>query len=195
MIYASRTVKAAAVVIATLFVTPAIAYPEFQAYAQKHSGMGVSCAMCHISPDGPEGAGPGQIGGLDASAQQQLNEARASFEPGHKVSSPILNAFGNDIVRQLGRKKVIELKQSPADLATALDQKSDLDDDGAPDAREYLDGTHPLSKSSGNPWLLASHNLKKHWFSIVMVFLATISILYGLRNIHRALEIKPSSDL
>lgn len=165
-------------------------YPEFQAYSQKNSGMGVSCAMCHVSPDGPEGAGHGQIGGLSKEEMQKLSEARGAFEPGAIVESPILNAFGNEMVRQLGKKKLIELKAKPEQLGVALDPAGDMDDDGVPDAREYNEGTHPLHKTSGNPWLLFWHNLKRHPFPLTMVILATALMLYGLKNLHMALEIR-----
>lgn len=166
------------------------AYPEYQAFSQKNSGMGVSCAMCHVSPDGPEGAGHGQIGGLSKEEMQKLNEARGAFEPGTIVESPILNAFGNEMIRQLGKKKLIELKAKPEELAAALDPASDLDDDGVPDAREFNEGTHPLHKTSGNPWLLFWHNLKRHPFPLTMVIVATALMLYGLKNLHMALEIR-----
>lgn len=179
---------AAAAALACLLAAPAGAFPEFQAWSQKNSGMGVSCAMCHVHPDGPEGAGHGQIGGLSPEAMRLLNEARQAFEPGRKVHSPILNQFGNSMVEQLGRKKILELKRRPEELAAALDQKSDLDQDGVPDAREYREGTHPLRKSSGNPWILFLHNFRRHLFPVVMVTLATVCLLWGFRNLHLALE-------
>ena len=40
----------------------------------------------------------GQIGSLTAAEMAELNRARTAFEPGQKVQSPILNAFGNRVM-------------------------------------------------------------------------------------------------
>ncbi|MBX7244477.1 MAG: hypothetical protein K1X53_03205 [Candidatus Sumerlaeaceae bacterium] len=163
-------------------------YPEFQKYSQSHSGRTVSCGMCHASPDGPEGTAPGQIGSLNKEGQQLLNEARAAFEPGKKVKSPILNDFGDKIIQTIGRKKVIELRRHPEEMSTALGNTSDLDNDGIPDSREFEDGTHPLHATSGSPWLLFKRNVANNIFHIVMMILATAAGLYGLHNLQLGLE-------
>ena len=43
---------------------PALAYPEFEAYVEKVSGMPVNCSLCHTHPDGPEGLNRDEIGSL-----------------------------------------------------------------------------------------------------------------------------------
>ena len=164
------------------------AYPEFQVFVQKTSGRNVNCAMCHVHPDGPDGLKPGQVGSLDAEGLERLSRARAAFQPGEKVESPILNEFGDHIINTLGKQLFLELRQEPQNLGEALGIDSDLDDDGVPDAREYLMGTHPLDAQSGAPLRLFLHNLNLYRFHIVMMALATGTGLFGLNNLLHGLE-------
>lgn len=164
----------------------AIAYPEFQRSIQARSGRTVNCAMCHTHPDGPEGTGPGQIGGLPPEELARLNQARGAFEPGQDVDSPILNEFGDSIVRSAGKRRVLETRGHAEELAAALDPTSDLDGDGIPDAREYLDGTHPLERMNGDPWLLFVTGLRRNAFHVGMIVVATALGIYGLASLLRA---------
>lgn len=183
----AKRVLALAVLCAAL---PGVAwaYPEFQGYVKEHSGRNVNCALCHSHPDGPEGLKPGQIGSFDAAAMERLGKARAAFEPGQEVHSPILNEFGNDIIRQLGKQRFLQLRQEPGKLAESLDQASDLDSDGIPDATEYLAGTLVTDATHGDPWTLFHINLRRYWFPILMSALATAAGLYGLNNFVRGFE-------
>lgn len=175
-----------AVALVMWTASSASAYPEFQRYSQKVSGRYVNCAMCHVNPDGPIGMKPGQIGSLTPKQLKQLNKARAAFEPGQNVTSPILNAFGNSILRKLGKKKILELRLHPEQLAGAYGYESDLDGDGIPDAREFLDGTDPVDAQSGSPWLLFKHNVWKNLFpALSLLAAATLLGLYGLNNLLR----------
>lgn len=160
-------------------------YSEFQAYIQKHSGTPVNCAMCHSNSNGPEGAAPGQIGALSARELEKLSLARMAFQPQPNVDNPILNPFGNSIIAQLGKTKFIELKRTPEKLSNLLNQTQDLDADGIPDVTELNDGTHPINPHSGNPWKLFIHNASKHFFHILMITIATLIMMYGLRNLLR----------
>lgn len=162
---------------------PVAAYPQYQQYAQKHSGRNVDCAMCHRNHDGPQGVRPGQIGSLTSLQKARYQQEQTALEPGTHVDSPILNDFGNRIIEALGRIKVIELSSHPEQLAPALGSASDLDGDGIPDAREYLDGTNPLDAQSGPPWRLFLINLSRQRFTIFMTFLVTIFGIYGLNNL------------
>lgn len=172
----------------------ALAYPEFQKFSQTNSGRVTNCAMCHVHPDGPDGAGHGQIGSLDAAGLERLGRARAAFEPGQDVDSPILNGFGNTVIRSVGKSKVLEFRSRPADLAAALDPASDLDADGIPDAREFLEGTHPLQSGSGDPWSLFVTNLRRSGFHVGAILLASVLTMFGLANLlrgwHAAAEAK-----
>jgi len=159
------------------------AYPEFQVYVAESTGRTVNCAMCHSNSDGPEGTGPGQIGRLNPAELERLGHARSAFQPGQEVDSPILNAFGNHIVTSIGKEKFVELKAAPAHLAELLPPDSDLDHDGIPDAREYLDGTHPVNRNDGNPILLFKHNFRTNFSSIILTLAATISGVWGIGHL------------
>lgn len=181
----SLACKQCSVLIAALLggALCASAYPEFQSFVVQHSKRPVNCAMCHTHADGPEGTAPGQIGRLNAEEQQRLGMARAAFTPGQNVDSPILNAFGNHIVKSLGKQKFMEIKLAPAQLAELLPVDSDLDKDGIPDVREYLNGTHPVNRHDGHPWLLFKHNFQKSLPQIVLTLVATVAGLWGLGHL------------
>ncbi len=161
------------------------AYPEFQQHIVKTARRPVNCALCHTHADGPEGTAPGQIGHLTQAEQAELVRARGAFEPGQKVNSPILNGFGNHIINALGKKRFLETRLAPAQLAEALPKDSDLDHDGIPDAQEYVAGTHPLLESDGNPWLLFRANFARNSTQILLTLAATIVGLWGLGHLLR----------
>jgi len=177
---------AAGIMLWLLVERPARGYAEFQQYLVKNSRRPVNCAFCHSHSDGPEGTAAGQIGHLTAAEQAELVRARGAFEPGQKVSSPILNGFGNHIIHALGKRRFLELRQAPAQLAEALPQDSDLDQDGIADAREYRDGTHPLLRSDGNPWLIFRFNFANNLPQILLTLTATVLGLWGLGHLLRA---------
>jgi len=170
--------------------TAATAHSEFQAFVRKNSGRPVDCAMCHVHSNGPEGTGPGQIGSLTPEEMSRLNLARAAFDAGANVDSPILNEFGDLLLQRVGKKRILELRSAPAELAHDIGFESDLDQDGVPDAREYLDGTHPLIASDGDPWTLFLHNLRRHGFHLVMICIATAVTLYGLVNLLQGFAVR-----
>lgn len=164
-------------------VRPAPAYPEFQAFVVQKTKRPINCAMCHAHADGPEGAASGQIGRLNPAELERLGRARAAMEPGQSVDSPILNSFGNHIIKSIGKTKFAELKTAPGALAELLPQDSDLDHDGIPDAREYLDGTHPVNRHDGNPWLLFIHNFNTNLTAILLTLAATVAGMWGLKHL------------
>ena len=165
------------------FAPAARAYPEFQAQIAKGAGRPVNCALCHANPDGPDGTSYGQIGRLNPEEMERLNRARKAIEPGVEVKSPILNEFGNELVRSLGMRRLLELKLNPAALPDAIDPKSDMDRDGIPDAEELRDATHPLKKEDGRPWRLFTHNVRKNLWTIFLAAVATAAGLYGLAQL------------
>jgi hypothetical protein len=183
-----RTIPAAilAAALAAALSAPraALAYPELETWVEQTSGRYVNCALCHTHPDGPEGVKPGQIRSLDAAELERLNRARAAFEPGQDVDSPILNDFGDHIMERLGKRRFLEIRTTdPGELADALGYDSDLDGDGIPDATEYREGTHPLDARHGAPLRLLGMNLARHWFDILMIALATVFGLFGLNHL------------
>ena len=165
-----------------VYITTAWAHPEFQRYSKEVSGRSINCAMCHLHSDGPEGIKPGQIGSLNQEELNALGLARQAFNPGSGVRSPILNEFGNLILNDLGKEKIIALKQNPEFLAQAMSKTSDLDGDGITDVEEFLDGTNSLNSLDGHPWKLFRNNLGKNWFHILMITMATGLGMYGLYN-------------
>lgn len=184
--------------IASVFLlgssSPALAYPQYQAFVEKNSGRGVNCAMCHSNGDGPTGDGAGQVGGLTAEERKQLEEAHATLEPGKKVNNPLLNRFGNEIVSKLGRTKVIQLMSNPKQLANELGNKSDLDQDGIPDSVEYLDGTDPLNKFHGNPWRLLLVNLNRYKLHILLAGLAVACLNFGFSHILKGFSLSAKEE-
>jgi len=185
---------AAAALFGLVACGSASAYPEFQKYSQTRSGRTVNCAMCHANPDGPDGAGAGQIGGLKPDELERLNKARAAFEPGQPVDSPILNAFGSHIIQSIGKTRFLEMRSHPEELALALGDGSDIDGDGVPDAQEYVEGTNPLDAANGNPWRLFVHNLSRYRFHVVMILAATVVTIFGLANILRGAHASTEVD-
>ncbi len=165
------------------FVAPADGYPQFQTFVEKHSHRMSDCSMCHTNSSGPTGDGPGQIGGLSTQDLERLSKARAAMEPGQEVDSPILNEFGNRIIRSMGRKEFLQLISTPERLAPALGNKSDLDGDGIPDAVEYLDGTDPLNKSHGDPLWLFLVNVNRYKEHIVLLVVACALLNWGLSSL------------
>ncbi len=180
--------------LTVVFSTTVFAHPEFQRYSKSVSGRSVNCAMCHTHSDGPEGIKPDQIGSLSQEGLNALGLARQAYKPGWGGKSPILNEFGNLILNDLGKEKILMLKQKPELLAEALSKTSDLDDDGITDAQEYKDGTHPLNSMDGNPWKLFKNNLIKNRFHILMIILATGTGLFGLYNTILWLSIKTGKE-
>ena len=172
-----------------LAAAPALAYPEFEVWSEKSSGKFIDCAMCHSNAEGPEGVKPGQIRSLSREELDRLSEARAAFEPGVAIDSPILNPFGDRIIEKLGRKKFLEIRASgPGQLVALYGMDSDLDGDGIPDAREFVEGTSPVDSRSGHPWSLFATNVRRSWLDILMTILATLAGLYGLNKLLRWFE-------
>lgn len=159
------------------------AYSQFQQFSQKHSGRNTDCSMCHRNHEGPDGPRPGQIGSLTAEQKALYEQEQEAFDPGQDVDSPLLNEFGNHMVKVLGRLQIIELAKAPEKMPAALGFESDLDHDGIPDAQEFLDGTDPLDAQSGAPWKLLGRNLKRNGFHLAMTLLVTAFGIYGLNHL------------
>ena len=172
-----------AFVVACALAPFAWGYPEFQQYVQKTSGRTVNCALCHSHPDGPEGLKPGQIGSLTKEELDLLGRARAAFEPGQNVDNPILNAFGDSIIKKLGKTKFLQIRLHPEELPAALGTDSDLDRDGVSDSAEFIAGTDALDEGSGPPAKLFVHNLREKVFNLIMMVIATVLGIYGLNAV------------
>lgn len=180
---------------AAISIPHASAYPEYQSFIEKHSGKSVNCAVCHANGNGPVGKEEGQIGSLSEKDMQVLNSARAAIEPGMlKEDSPILNRFGNSIIRAIGKKKFVELRSDPIKLADALGNKSDLDEDGIPDSQEFLDGTDPLNKLHGDPLKLLCINFDRYKFHLALAALAVFLLDWGFVHLIRGFYLRGKSN-
>jgi hypothetical protein len=166
------------------------AYPEFEQYVDQTSGRYVNCSLCHAHPEGPEGVKPGQIGSLTPQQMDELNRGRAAFEPGQEIDNPILNEFGNDIIRQLGKTQFLQFRTQPEALAGALDPTSDLDGDSISDVDEFLAGTHPLDPRHGEPMKLFAHYLRERWVHVALLIVATVLGLYGISGFLHGFEVR-----
>lgn len=173
---------------------PALAYPVFQEFSEKNSGRTVSCAMCHTNESGPTGDAPGQIGRLSEDERKRLQAARAQMEPGGSVDSPILNEFGNSIIKAIGRKKFLETQKNPVELANLLGNKIDLDEDGVPDGQEFLDGTDPTNKHHADPWKLFLVNLDRYKFHVIITAIAIFALDYGFANVLKGMYVLKRRD-
>jgi|JI8StandDraft_1071087.scaffolds.fasta_scaffold25823_3 hypothetical protein len=180
---------------AEITVTPKVeAYPEYQQFIEQHSHKTVNCAMCHVNDNGPVGNEHGQIGALDKDQLVRLNKARAALLPGQVVDSPILNQFGNEIIKALGKKEFLACKTDPSKLAQLLGDTSDLDEDGIPDSKEYLDGTDPLNKFHGDPVKLFMINLNRNKIHVILAIVAVLSINFGLIHLIKAIMLTQASS-
>lgn len=176
-------------------VTPLYAFPDYVDFIGIKSGRETNCALCHINPEGPAGLGIGQMGRLDSLQQNKLARARAAMAAGFDVESPILNSFGNSIIKTMGRRKFLDLWQDALlrkdplvleQITKSLDPKSDLDGDGIPDVRELLDGTHVLSKNHGSPGRLFMVNAKRSAVHLVAILAGLGLVIFGLRRLLRS---------
>jgi hypothetical protein len=165
------------------------AYPEYQQFVEKHSHRTINCAMCHSNENGPIGNEKGQISALSAEELVLLNQARGALEPGMEVKSPILNEFGNSIIKALGKKQFLQYRSEPEKLAEALGKKSDLDEDGISDGQEYLDGTDPLNKFHGEPFKLFFVNLDRYKTQVALTIVAVLTLNFGLLNLIKGITI------
>lgn len=173
-----------------LWLSPqAHAYPEYQQFVETHSKRTVNCAMCHVHENGPTGTEKGQIGSLSEDELKLLNKARAALAPGADVDSPILNEFGNKIIEAIGKKRFVDLKANPGELAKELQEKSDLDNDGIADSHEFLDGTDPLNKFHGDPGKLFLVNLQRYKTHVILAVLAVLTLNYGLVHLIKGITL------
>lgn len=162
-----------------LSINNVFAFNEFQTFIEQKSKKQLNCAYCHSHPNGPEGNEEGQLGVLNEdkkklTAYNQFLQSNKDF-----TDSPILNEFGNYLVKQLGYETIVNAQNEP-DILTNKLQNSDLDMDGISDSQELLDGTLPNDSLDGDPFKLFISNLKKKWtgitFQVITIFLLILSL-------------------
>lgn len=163
-----------------LNINSVYAFNEFQTFIEERSKKQLNCAYCHSHSNGPEGNESGQLGLL--TEEQKRLTAYNQFLSANKdlVNSPILNEFGNYLVKKLGYEKLINAQSNPNVIVEDL-KNSDLDRDGITDSQEILNGTLPNDPLDGNPFKLFVSNAKKRGieicFQIVVILLLILSIL------------------
>ena len=163
-----------------LFLSQAFAFNEFQTYIEQKSKKQLNCAYCHSHVNGPNGNEAGQLGSL-SEEQKQLTSYNQFLQGSKELAdSPILNEFGNYLVKKLGYDTIVKAQDDLNKIVEGL-RGSDLDCDGINDSEEVLDGTLPNDPLDGSPVKLLINNLKKKWveiiFQITMVLLLIVSLL------------------
>lgn len=184
----ARSAITAAIWLCGLHCGSVHAYPEFQQFAEKKSGRTTDCATCHTNPTGPVGKGQGQIGSFSEKEIAQLNEARSALQPGQDVDSPILNHFGDLIIKKVGKMKVLQAKEHPEQLVSDYGMDNDLDGDGVPDAQEYLDGTDPLNKYHADAGRIFLVNLVKYAPHLIAAAIGVFLLDFGFARTIRGFE-------
>ena len=157
----------------------AFAFNEFQSFIEQKSKKQLNCAYCHLHTNGPEGNGAGQLGSL--SEEEKQLTAYNQFLKANKelVNSPILNEFGNYLVKQLGYETIVEAEVDPNIIVEKL-KDFDLDKDGIGDSEEFLDGTLPSDPLDGNPFKLFINNTKKKCFEICFQIIVIVLLIISL---------------
>ena len=157
----------------------AFAFNEFQIFIEQKSKKQLNCAYCHGHVNGPNGSEAGQLGSLNEE-QKQLTTYN-QFLQGKKelADSPILNEFGNYLVKKLGYEKITNAQN---DLSLLIDElkDSDLDHDGINDAQELLDGTLPNDPLDGSPFKLFLNNIRKKSVEICFQVIAIVLLIVSL---------------
>ena len=164
--------------------SPVFAFNEFQTFIEQKSKKQLNCAYCHSHVNGPNGNETGQLGSLSEDEKQLT--AYNQFLQGNKelVNSPILNEFGNYLVKKLGYDTIVKAQDDPNKIVEGL-KGTDLDQDGINDSEEVLDGTLPNDPLDGSPLKLFINSLNKKWveitFQITLILLLIVS-LFKIKN-------------
>ena len=161
-------------------INNAFAFNEFQTFIEQKSKKQLNCAYCHNHTNGPEGNETGQLGSLTEEEKKLTAYNQYLSSNKELADSPILNEFGNYLVKKVGYEGIINAQEDPNQIVEKL-KESDFDKDGITDSEEFLDGTLPNDFLDGNPFKLFINNLKKKWveicFQIFSVLLLMISLL------------------
>ncbi|MBI3590053.1 MAG: hypothetical protein HY094_01585 [Candidatus Melainabacteria bacterium] len=163
----------------TLQPSQVFAFNEFQAFIELKSKKQLNCAYCHTNANGPNGNDSGQLGSLSEDEKQLTAYNQFLNSNKELVDSPILNEFGNYLVKKLGYEKITNA-QSDLELLVNELKDSDLDHDGISDAEELLDGTLPNDSLDGNPLKLFINNFKKQWIEICFQVVAILLLIISL---------------
>lgn len=165
------------VIALALLALPAWCFPPYAKWISKHSKTQVDCSYCHLNSQGPTGSGPGQLGSLTEEQKTKLDTAE----------SPILNSFGQSIIKRLGYQSVIDDVGDPQKLADAL-KSSDLDGDGISDGVEMEHGTLANDPESA-PWeLIWKVRLQRNCGFLLTVLISGCLTVIGLIGLSKRLR-------
>jgi hypothetical protein len=145
------------------------AFPPFERWISQKAGFQTDCAYCHVNPAGPSGHGVGQEGRLDERQKQHL----------HSADSPILNSFGQHLLKTLSYDKVVSSVSDPGSLAVQM-KGYDLDGDGVSDGEEMEHGTLAYDPLSAPPALVWMERLKQNWSFVVTLAVSSLAGAAGL---------------
>ena len=160
-------------------INSAYAFSEFQSFIESKSKKQLNCAYCHSNVNGPEGKEKGQLDSL--SEEEKQFTAYNQFLKANKelVNSPILNEFGNYLVKKLGYETIVQAQEDPNIIVEKL-KDFDLDKDGISDSEEFLDGTLSNDSLDGNPFKLFINNTKKKCFEICFQIIIIVLLIISL---------------
>ena len=168
-------------ILCLIFFLPnsALSFYEFQNFIEKKSKKQTNCAYCHSHPNGPEGNESGQLGSL--TPEEKELTAYNQYLKGEKLQSdsPILNDFGNYLVKKLTYENILKAQENPNILVKRL-KKSDFDKDGITDSEELLEGTLPNDKLDGNPLKLFASNFRKNCIEICFQIIVSIALILSM---------------
>ena len=175
----NKSLIALAIFCLLISSSPVLAFNEFQSFIELKWKKQLNCAYCHSHTNGPNGNDNGQLGPLSEDEKQLT--AYNQFLKSNKelVDSPILNEFGNYLVKKLGYEKITNAQNDPSLLINEL-KDLDLDHDGISDAQELLDGTLPNDPLDGSPMKLLINNLKKKWIEIILQTAAILLLILSI---------------
>jgi hypothetical protein len=130
-----------------------------------------------MNSQGPTGSGVGQLGSLSEEQKTKLDTA----------DSPILNSFGQSIIKRLGYQAVVDNVADPAKLADAL-KSSDLDGDGIADGVEMEHGTLANDPESA-PWdLVWKVRLQRNIGFVLAILVSGLLAFVGLIGLSKKLR-------
>lgn len=162
------------------------AFNEFQTFIEEKSKKQLNCAYCHAHPNGPEGNDEGQLDSLSENkkkltAYNQYLSANKLF-----INSPILNDFGNYLVKKLGYEELVNAQNNPSIIIERL-KDLDFDKDGINDSTEIQEGTLPSDPLDGNPYRLFINNLKKNLLEILLQIFSVVLFTFSLFKLKKIL--------
>ena len=155
------------------------AFNEFQIFMEEKAKKQLNCTYCHSHPNGPEGNEEGQLDSL--TEDEKKLTAYNQYLAGNTifVNSPILNEFGNYLVKKLGYEEIVKAQNEPTKIIEGL-KDSDFDKDGIIDSTEITEGTLSNDPYDGSPLRLFVHNFKKNIPEILLQIISAVVFIFSI---------------